>query len=65
MGWAHACFIVCGAVAVAPATTRSNIRFGYPLPVDEKRCKAVTLACVLLPDLELLEAGDATEIGTR
>lgn len=42
---------------------RENILFGYPL--DEERYEAVIEACALRPDLEILEDGDATEIGAR
>ncbi|KAF8220884.1 multidrug resistance-associated ABC transporter [Tricholoma matsutake] len=42
---------------------KENILFGYPL--DERRYEAVIEACALLPDLEMLEDGDATEIGAR
>lgn len=42
---------------------KDNILFGYPL--DEERYKMVTECCALNPDLNLLEDGDATEIGAR
>ncbi|KAI0030294.1 multidrug resistance-associated ABC transporter [Vararia minispora EC-137] len=42
---------------------KENILFGFPL--DEGRYKKVVEACSLLPDLELFEDGDATEIGAR
>ena len=42
---------------------RDNILFGYPY--DEKRYDAVLECCALKPDLEVLEDGDATEIGAR
>jgi ABC-type multidrug transport system fused ATPase/permease subunit len=42
---------------------KENILFGHPL--DEKRYEAVIEACALLPDLCVLEDGDATEIGAR
>ncbi|XP_064001683.1 ATP-binding cassette sub-family C member 2 [Pogoniulus pusillus] len=45
------------------ATLRDNILFGSEL--DEKRYQQVIKACALLPDLELLPAGDQTEIGEK
>ncbi|KAI0696160.1 multidrug resistance-associated ABC transporter [Cytidiella melzeri] len=42
---------------------KDNILFGYPY--DEERYNAVTECCALLPDLQMLEDGDATEIGAR
>ena len=42
---------------------KDNILFGYPF--DEERYKAVVECCALKPDLEMLEDGDATEIGAR
>ena len=33
------------------------------LPLDSERYEQVLKACALLPDLELLPAGDQTEIG--
>ncbi|XP_061856985.1 ATP-binding cassette sub-family C member 2 [Colius striatus] len=59
-----------GSVAYVPqqawiqnATLRDNILFGSEL--DEARYQQVIKACALLPDLELLPAGDQTEIGER
>jgi ABC-type multidrug transport system fused ATPase/permease subunit len=42
---------------------RDNILFGNPL--DEERYNAVVECCALKPDLDMLEDGDATEIGAR
>ncbi|TRM65424.1 hypothetical protein BD626DRAFT_454236 [Schizophyllum amplum] len=42
---------------------KENILFGYPY--DEQRYKDVVDCCALKPDLEMLEDGDATEIGAR
>ncbi|KAJ7161745.1 P-loop containing nucleoside triphosphate hydrolase protein [Mycena filopes] len=40
-----------------------NILFGYPF--DEARYNEVIECCALQPDLDVLEDGDATEIGAR
>ncbi|XP_013810458.2 ATP-binding cassette sub-family C member 2 isoform X1 [Apteryx mantelli] len=45
------------------ATLKDNILFGSEL--DEARYQQVLKACALLPDLELLPAGDQTEIGEK
>ena len=40
-----------------------NILFGYPF--DKERYNLVIECCALQPDLDILEDGDATEIGAR
>ncbi|CAB1429177.1 unnamed protein product [Pleuronectes platessa] len=45
------------------ATLRDNIMFGSP--TEEKRLQEVIEATALRPDLELLPAGDLTEIGEK
>jgi len=45
------------------ATLRENVLFNSP--VDEERYSAVLSACALLPDLEALPCGEATEIGEK
>ncbi|KAF8876209.1 multidrug resistance-associated ABC transporter [Gymnopilus junonius] len=44
-------------------TIRNNILFGSPY--DEERYRKVIKQCALERDLELFEAGDATEVGER
>lgn len=48
---------------IMSGTVRENILFG--LPFDPVAYRAVVGACALLPDLQLMDAGDATEIGER
>ncbi|XP_070573726.1 ATP-binding cassette sub-family C member 9-like [Ptychodera flava] len=45
------------------ASLRDNILFGEPY--DQKRYKAVVKACALQPDIDILPAGDKTEIGEK
>ena len=45
------------------ATVRDNILFGKPF--DEQRYNRILDACALRPDLQILPAGDATEIGEK
>lgn len=45
------------------ATLRDNILFGKPY--EEKRYQQVLRACALERDLEILSAGDMTEIGEK
>ncbi|KAF7362379.1 hypothetical protein MVEN_00584800 [Mycena venus] len=42
---------------------KDNILFGYPF--DEARYNQVIESCALRPDLDMLEDGDATEIGEK
>jgi hypothetical protein len=46
-----------------PATVRDNILFGKPF--DSKRYWEVVERSCLISDLEMLPAGDSTEIGER
>ncbi|KAJ2750195.1 hypothetical protein GGI19_005245, partial [Coemansia pectinata] len=62
--------VLCGQIAYVPqqpwimnATLRSNILFG--LKYDESFYNRVIDACALRPDLEMLTAGDMTEIGEK
>ena len=45
------------------ASLRDNILWG--LPMDEKRYQDTLFACGLVPDLEILEDGDLTDIGEQ
>jgi len=45
------------------ATLRDNILFGKPF--DEERYNRILDACALRPDLQILPAGDVTEIGEK
>lgn len=45
------------------ATLRDNVLFGTPF--DPERYSRVLAACALTSDLDLLEAGDQTEIGEK
>ena len=48
---------------IFPGTLRDNILFLRPF--DEQKYQQVLRRCCLLPDLEILPAGDLTEIGDR
>ncbi len=45
------------------ATLRDNILFGEP--ISEERYNHVVDACALRPDIQILQAGDRTEIGEK
>ncbi|KAJ7134490.1 P-loop containing nucleoside triphosphate hydrolase protein [Mycena epipterygia] len=47
------------------ATIKQNIVFDTSIPFDEARYNKVLYACALYPDLQLLDAGDETEVGER
>lgn len=55
--------LLCGYPWVQNATVKENILFGEEF--DEKRYNDVVYSCSLESDLELLPAGDNTEIGER
>lgn len=55
--------LLCGYPWVQNATVKENIIFGHEL--DEDRYKEVIYACSLESDLEILPAGDKSEIGER
>ncbi|KAI7905777.1 uncharacterized protein BX663DRAFT_500876 [Cokeromyces recurvatus] len=59
----HAVAYVSQTAWLQNATIRENILFG--LPYMEKRYKETLYACALHKDLEILEDGDATEIGEK
>ena len=66
----HPVVVIQGSVAyvsqqawIQNASVRQNILFGKPF--DEERYDTVLSACALLPDLEVLPAGDETEIGEK
>ena len=48
---------------IVNATLKENVLFGQPR--DTKRYKHVISACALDPDIEVLPAGDSTEIGEK
>ncbi|KAF9975165.1 Multidrug resistance-associated protein 1 [Actinomortierella ambigua] len=48
---------------VINATLKDNIIFG--MPFDQEKYDRIVFACGLKPDLEMLPAGDMTEIGER
>lgn len=55
--------LLCGQPWVQNSTVKENILFGQPF--DEEKYKKVIYACALEADLEILPAGDRTEIGER
>lgn len=55
--------LLCENPWIQNTTVKENILFG--LPLDEQKYKDVIYACSLESDLEILPAGDQTEIGER
>ncbi|KAF8005284.1 hypothetical protein HF325_000741 [Metschnikowia pulcherrima] len=55
--------LLCGVPWIQNTTVKDNILFGNAL--DEKKYQDVIYACSLESDLEILPAGDQTEIGER
>lgn len=55
--------ILCGYPWIQNATLRENILFGSEY--DEKKYEKVVFSCALESDIDILPAGDNTEIGER
>ncbi|KAI0705448.1 multidrug resistance-associated ABC transporter [Earliella scabrosa] len=62
-GLAHGISYAAQSPWLRHQSIKDNVLFGYPY--DEGRYKQVLECCALKPDLEILEDGDATEIGAR
>ena len=61
--WQSSVAYVSQQAWIQNATLRDNILFGKPY--DEKRYQQILRACALERDLEILSAGDMTEIGEK
>ncbi|KAF9219896.1 P-loop containing nucleoside triphosphate hydrolase protein [Gyrodon lividus] len=62
-GNTHSISYVAQSPWLRQQSIKENIIFGYPY--DEVRYNAVIECCMLRPDLNILEDGDATEVGAR
>lgn len=62
-GLTHAISYAAQSPWLRHQSIKDNILFGYPW--DEQRYHNVIECCALLPDLDILEDGDNTEIGAR
>ena len=62
--WRHACHFVRCSISVVEASVYQG---QYPvwIPCDEELYNAVVECYALKPDLEILEDGDAREVGAR
>ena len=62
-GYMHAISYAAQSPWLRQQSIKDNILFGYPF--DEEQYNAIAECCALKPDLEILEDGEATEIGAR
>jgi ABC-type transport system involved in cytochrome bd biosynthesis fused ATPase/permease subunit len=62
-GFMHAISYAAQTPWLRHQSIKDNVLLGYPF--NEERYNAVIECCALKKDLEMLEDGDATEIGAR
>lgn len=62
-GYSHSLSYASQTPWLRHQSIKDNVLFGHSF--DEERYRSVIECCALVPDLQLLEDGDLTEVGAR